>query len=197
MGEDPPRANVLLGRVQLFHQIKTVREILWIDRLRRIRVLVHGTSSRLGLKPQADQSPPLQGGPPPSSPGRGECGGRRGRGDEGQRSEDADAPYTSSKHNRPLPSEDRPSSATRPSGPRQVIVTPHQQKPSRGLGTSGSGSTSTNIPSQRRRAQQARAPVRSPFVARFMASTLLFADPGGGDQGPLHGRLGELDLVAV
>jgi glycosyltransferase involved in cell wall biosynthesis len=35
---------------------------------------------RLGLKPQANQSPPFQGDPPPSSPGRGEGDGRRGPG---------------------------------------------------------------------------------------------------------------------
>src|SRR3954454_3453720 len=91
MGEDPPRANVLLGRVQLFHQIKTVREILWIDRLRRIRILVHGTSSRLAQNSADARFREIQRRSPSSPVRSGGRPGEEGRVDEGQRTEDAEA----------------------------------------------------------------------------------------------------------
>ncbi|HEY4573503.1 MAG TPA: hypothetical protein VIJ26_06065, partial [Thermoanaerobaculia bacterium] len=50
-----------------------------LKRVKRPEADAEPTAS-LGLKPQAEQSPPLQGGPPPSSPGRGEGDGRRGPG---------------------------------------------------------------------------------------------------------------------
>jgi hypothetical protein len=56
--------------------------------------------------------------------------------------------YQGSKHFRPW--QQLSSSATRLSGPRQVIVTLHQKSPSLVFGIDVSGSASMNIPFQRK-----------------------------------------------
>ncbi|HBL27093.1 MAG TPA: hypothetical protein DD490_09690 [Acidobacteria bacterium] len=61
-------------------------------------------------------------------------------------------PQRGSKQERPA--QQRVSSATRPSGPRQVMVRLHQNSPSRVWGIDGSGAASMNIPFQRSDVQQ-------------------------------------------